>query len=153
MLIILDENDVGEMLISKIDVLVVLLLDASDLLSDDKLLEVNVRMLDLKILVGTDTNLNSPLSFWLTLNNLLENLNLMVMEILEPLNQMIGDSSVGEWWQFWMLSEVLKVTKHWLVWNVGCLVHVLLSFLDGVDLIGISLEEIVDSCNDGLVKI
>jgi hypothetical protein len=153
MLIVFNVNDIGEMLISEVDVLVVLLLDASDLLSNDQLLEIDVGVLDLKVLLTSDTSLYPPLSLRLSVGYLLENLNLVVVEVLELLYQVVGDSCIGESWQFRMLREVLKVAEHWLEWDVRGLVHVLFSLLNGVNLVLVSLKELVDSLNDGLVKI
>ena len=83
----------------ELDDIIVLLLDTSDLLSDDELSEVDVGVLnlevfllaDLVVVILLDVVLNIPGHVWVLGDNLSDDLLVEVMVVLELLLDVVGD--------------------------------------------------------------
>lgn len=142
-------KDAGQMLIIEIYVLEAFLV-SSDLLTNDKFLEVDQTVLNLECLFLHVNSLlilkafNAPCHVWILEDDLKQELLFSIMVVDEILHDMVAHSISWEWWQLSIVNEVLEIAELGInaVWIT---VEILLIINDLLVFIMISLKEWVDS--------
>lgn len=154
-IIVIVHHQSGELLIIEVIRLVVVFLDASDLLTDYDLGKVDAGMLNfyISLLFGLldfgvffETG-DAPGHVWVFVNNLLDDFLLLVMIILTSLHHMVTYSILSKWWQIWVIQEIFEIAVFMfkLFFTVGLTCPQQLLNLDQFFLI--SFKEIIKPLN------
>lgn len=172
-LFVLDVKNVGQVVVVEVHMLVVFLLDGSDLVADNHSLEVDSRVLNFNVLLvghelaslsifellefahrtlfclgkAISVCLDIPSHVWVLLYDFSNDFLLSIVEVLEVFLSVVVDLRGHEWWQVGVVQEVFEVEIPCLHLFLATGQTLLVLFFDLLGLSVVSVQEVVDSVN------